>query len=174
MTTKLRNLAVECRREEESCLFTSTSLFIWLRCLRVLRVLFAVVPVTLGSLASWNLLTASPDATVKTFAAICSFLAGLLPTLYLALKLDGHVEDTAQLAAEFKNLQDRFRAAALVTAKKSFDALETEHRYLMERLEEARKKSITPPECCFLLARRKINKGHYTFDVELTGAEENG
>ena len=44
-----------------------------------------------------------------------------------------------------------------------------EHRSeLMDRMDEARAFSITPPERCFEAARKKIGAGHYDFDADNT------
>src|SRR5438045_3265633 len=138
MTSKNAELALECKRQQESCLFTSTALFIWLRHMRILRVLFLIVPLILGSLAGWQLLKQSHLESAKLITSICAFLAGLLPTIYAALKLDDHLAECQHLAGEFKNLQDRFRQAALISSRKSFAEFELDVRPLIERLEKAR------------------------------------
>ena len=88
MASKQKELALECKRQYESCLYTSTSLFIWLRCLRMLRIAFVVLPLTLGSIGTWKLLTTSNLESAKILVSVCSFVAGLLPALYAALKFD--------------------------------------------------------------------------------------
>lgn len=160
-------LAKECMRRSESCLYTSTSFFIWLRVLRNCRVAFAAIPLILGSLASWNLLTNVQDADL--FIALCSFFAGLLPSIYLALKLDERLEESKTLAGEFKNLQDAYRQAALVSRYKEFAEFESEVAALNQRLEQARSESLTPPEWCFQCARWKIKAGDYSFDLDAEG-----
>ena len=166
MPSKSAELALECKRLSESCLYSSTSLFIWLRCARYIKVIFIVAPLVLGSLASWKLLTGFDLANVKIFTAVAAFLAGLLPSIYSALKFDDHLDESKHLAAEFKNLQDRFRQAALVSSRKPFAEFETDVQVLMDRLEQARATSFTAPEWCFKLAQRKIKKGDYDFDVD--------
>src|SRR3954447_10188909 len=102
-------LANECKRiANNTCLYTSTSLFIWLKCLRVLRIFFLVTPAVLGSVASWKLLTGLHSETAQLLVASMAFVAGLLPATYSILKLDDHLVTCAHLAGEFKNLQDRF------------------------------------------------------------------
>src|SRR6478735_1302393 len=149
MSDKLDQLVKECERQSESCLYTSTSFFIWLRVLRTLRVIFIVAPLVLGSLASGKLLLAVDPEGAKAFAATCAFLAGLLPSVYAALKYEERLKECVILSAEFKNLQDRFRQAALVAAHKPFVDFEKEFTLLMKRLEEARRSSFTAPEWCF-------------------------
>ncbi len=108
------------------------------------------------------------DATnTKVISAAAAFLAGLLPSIYSALKLDDKLRECTNAAAEFKNLQDRFRQAALVAAHKPFAEFETQFCALMDRFEAARKPSITPPERIFRAAQAKVKSGDYTFDVDL-------
>src|SRR5689334_14887780 len=104
---KREQLIQECKRQTESCLYTSTALFIWLRTLRLLKVIFIVLPLVLGSVASGKLLLTADPENAKAFSAICAFLAGLLPSVYAALKYDDRLKECSALAAEFKNLQDR-------------------------------------------------------------------
>lgn len=181
METKSEQLVHECRRQAEGCLYTSTSLFIWLRVLRFLKVIFIVAPLVLGSLASGKLLLTVNVENAKAFSAVCAFIAGLLPSIYAALKFDDRLKECAVLAAEFKNLQDRFRQATFVVAKRTFPEFETHFNELMSRLEVARKPSFTAPEWCFRRAQKKIKEGHYDFDVDIsksavakTGVEEKG
>jgi hypothetical protein len=53
---RTQHLIDECKRQEESCLYTSTTLFEWLKALRKWRIVFVVGPVVLGGLATWPLL----------------------------------------------------------------------------------------------------------------------
>jgi hypothetical protein len=121
----------------------------------------------LGSLASWRLLTESNVAGTKVFSAVCAFIAGLLPAIYSALKLDDHLDAATHLASEFKNLQDRFRQVALVSSRKPFAEFEADVKSLFERLEQARAASFTAPEWCFRRAQKKIKKGDYDFDIDM-------
>lgn len=163
---KAIELVQECKRLSENCLYSSTSLLIWVRVLRIVKLIFIGVPLALGSLASWSLLTTSELESVKIFVAVCSFLAGLLPTVYSAFKFDEHLEQCRHTAGEFKNLQDRFRQAALVSSQKPFAEFEEDVAPLIERLERARGTSITAPEWCFKSAQRKVQSGDYSFDVD--------
>jgi hypothetical protein len=171
MASKNAALALECKRQSESCLYTSTSLFIWLRFLRVLKTVFIVVPLVLGAVAGWQVLEHVDSPRIKIFTSIAAFLAGLLPTVYSALKFDDHLEQCKQLTAEFKNLRDRFRQAALVSALKPFAEFEKDVEPLLQRLEQARSFSYTAPEWCFTRAQEKIHKGDYDFDVDLEQLE---
>lgn len=156
----------ECRDQSRNCTYTSTTLFIWLRFLRTVRVVFTVVPLILGSLASWKLLTQSDADSVKVLVAGLAFLAGVLPTVYRALKLDRHLTQCAELAAEFKNLQDAFRQCANIYSLKPLPEFEAEFRRVMKRLEKARQPSYTAPEWCFKRAQRKVQSGDYDPDPQ--------
>jgi hypothetical protein len=171
MASKNTALAIECMRLSESCLYTSTSFFIWLWFLRCLRVIFVVTPVVLGSFGGWQLLTEAQAERIRTLAALASFLAGIFPAVYAALKYDDRLARVSLLAGEFKNLQDRFRQAARVSALKTFLAFEQDVAPLVKRLEAARSDSVTPPEWCFRAAQKKIKKGDYDFDVDAKAIE---
>src|ERR1700722_1461337 len=106
MASKQKQLALECKRQVDNCLYTSTSLFIWLRWLRAFDIVLVIVPLILGSLAGWEMLTTSDFPSVKVLASICAFLAGLIPVVYAALKFDDRLETCKKLAGNFKNLQD--------------------------------------------------------------------
>ena len=124
------------------------------------------------SVAGWQLLKESPAPSARLLISISAFLAGLLPTIYAALKFDDHLEGCKHLAGEFKNLQDRFRQAALVSSKKPFSDFEKDFQPLAARLDEARVGSYTAPEWCFASAQKKIRKGDYAFDIDLKSIEE--
>lgn len=156
-------LIAECRRQEESCLYTSTSLYIWLRRSRLWQRVFIIAPIILGSLATWSVID-QPET--KWLAGTCALLAGFFPAIYEALKLDVHMDEIARHAAVFKNLQDRFRQLALVTALGSFDDFQAGFEQLMKQMEQARTSSLTPPERCFKKAQGKIQSGHYSFAVD--------
>src|SRR2546428_2139940 len=83
MDERTQNLIVECKRQEESCLHTSTTLFEWLKSLRCWRVFFVVVPIILGAVATWPLLR--QEADYKWLTGACALLAGLAPAVYKAL-----------------------------------------------------------------------------------------
>jgi hypothetical protein len=90
----------------------------------------------------------------------------VLPPTYHALKIDAAINAYTSLAAEFTNLRDRFRQAALVSSRKPFPEFEADSKTLFERLEKARGHMLTPPEWCFRLARRKHKDGHYHHDYD--------
>ena len=163
---RARALVTECRRQEESCLYTSTTLYVWLRRARLIRRVFVVAPLILGALATWSVLDQPTNDWLRWLTATCALLAGLLPAVYEALKLDTHIEEISGQAALFKNLQDRFRHAATVISMGPYDEFGAAFAGLMERMDAARSTSVTAPERCFKVARRKIVGGHYEFDTD--------
>ena len=166
MASATAQLVDECRRQSESCLYTSTSMFIWLRWLRWFRVAFVIFNAMCGGLAGWTVLKAASDPDARLWCASFALLAGVLPAVYSALKAEEGLAQCAMLAGEFKNLQDRFRQAALIGSKKPFAEFEREFRRLMERMERARRHSYTAPEWCFRSAQKKIKTGDFTFDAD--------
>jgi hypothetical protein len=169
MDDRADNLVAECKRQEESCLYTSTTLFEWLKCMRVVKVIFVVTPIVLGGVAAWPLL-ASQDA-YKWLTGVCALLAGLAPAVYKALDFDVSLHLIARQANVFKTLQDRFRQARTVTALGPFEEFKKEFDRLMARMDDARASSLTAPEPYFRKAQAKIEAGHYDFAVDAKTAE---
>jgi hypothetical protein len=164
MDERTVQLIAECHRQKDSCLYTSTSLFLWLKSIRFWNRFFIVAPIILGGFAAWSVLKDSPD--MAWIAAACAFLAGIFPAVYKALELDVHVAVLSKHAAEFKILQDRFRQAALVAAEGLYEDFKKEFDALMERMDVARTSSLTPPERYFKKAQEKIKSGDYDFSVD--------
>lgn len=171
MTIASKQLAIEAKRMSESCLYTSTTMFIWLRILRAIKVVSVVLPLALGSIAGWSLLTTSELPEAKVALAVVSFLAGLFPTIFSALKLDSSIVRAQELASEFKILQHRFRQSASVMVHRSFEDFKNDYEPLMNRFEKASKPSYTAPEFCFWLAQRKVQSGDYEFDLDLNSGD---
>ena len=95
MEERTQNLIDECRRMEESCLYTSTTLFEWLKSLRRWKLFFVVIPIVLGGVATWPLL-AKQDG-YKWVTGICALLAGMAPAIYKALDFDVNLNSVAQV-----------------------------------------------------------------------------
>jgi hypothetical protein len=172
MSQKTDELVQECRRLSESCLYTSTAFFIWLLKLRWWRGFFIAAPLVLGGFATGRLLFWADSDKARIISAVAAFAAGLLPSIYSALKLDDKLRECTNAASEFKNLQDRFRQAAQVAAHKPVSEFEKQFDDLMTRLETARKPSITPPERIFKAAQKKVKGGDYTFDVDIAAKQQ--
>lgn len=165
MDERTQNLIEECRRQEESGFYTSTSLYEWLKSLRRWRVAFIGLPIILGGVAAWPPLAKQPDGQWLT--GICALLAGIMPAVYKALDFDVNLTMLAKHAGEFKSLQDRFRQAWRVTALGDFDDFKVEFDALMQRMDDARAASLTPPESFFKKAQQKQKAGDYDFAVDI-------
>lgn len=159
-------IAEEARRQEESCLYTSTSLYLWLRQVRRQKQIFVIAPIILGAAAGFS---AIKEYVPAVGIAFMTLLAGLFPALADALKIQTSVDEIAASAASFKALQDRFRRLATITVLSDLDAAEETLSELMDRMDVARSNSITPPERYFTAAQAKIKSGDYDFSVDLDG-----
>lgn len=167
--TEQRRTAIiaECRRQEESCLFTSTTLYIWLRKVRLQKRIFVVAPIIIGGVAGLSVLQSVLEPWI---VAVLAFIASLFPALADALKIQTSVEEIAKSAGDFKSLQDRFRRVATITALSEVDGAEAALSELMDRMDVVRSTSITPPEWAFEMARKKIEAGDYSFAVDQSTA----
>ena len=79
MDERTENLINECKRQEESCLYTSAAFFEWLKSMRLWKRVFVVTPIILGALATWPLFSEEPE--FKWFTGACALLAGLTPAI---------------------------------------------------------------------------------------------
>jgi hypothetical protein len=167
MADRKQEIIEECMRQSESCLYTSTSLFLWLRSIRLWNRVWVVVPIILGGIAGFSVLK---ETTPPWVAAALTLIAGFFPAIYDALKLKGHADEVAKYAAQFKVLQDRFRQAAKITASGDLGHLEAEFATLMDRMDAARAASLTAPQKFFDAAQKQVKSGNYTFTVDEPGA----
>ena len=163
MTSKATKIAEEARRQEESCLYTSTILYLWLRQVRCQNTIFIVTPIILGALAGFSVLKdVFPDWVTATLA----LFASLFPALASGLNIQTSIDEIAANAAAFKSLQDRFRQLAEIVVSNGDKSAQAELRDLMDKMDIARANSITPPERYFEKARKKIEAGDYSFAVD--------
>jgi hypothetical protein len=88
--TRTQNLIDECKRQEESCLYTSTALFEWLKHLRCWKLFFVVAPIVLAAVAA-----ALPNLSsgLGWLAAICALIAGIATAVYKARQPRPHIQD---------------------------------------------------------------------------------
>ena len=143
-------------------------LFAWLRQVRRQKQFLIAAPIVLGGLAGVTVLkNLWPDWIIAIFA----LSASLFPALADALKFETSVNEIARAAAEYKVLQDRFRITAYLTAKEDVDEARRVLGELMDRMDIVRSTSLTPPERYFKEAQKKINAGHYNFEVDGSDAE---
>jgi hypothetical protein len=80
-------LKEECLNQFQNCGYTALTFTIWLRFLRWVKLFSLFAPVVLGALATWNIVGESMPAA----AAVCAFLAVLIPPTFQAAKLDARV-----------------------------------------------------------------------------------
>ncbi|MEW9580683.1 hypothetical protein [Paraburkholderia sp. DGU8] len=164
MDQQTQNMIDECKRQEESCLYTSASLFEWLKVLRFWRVIFVILPIGLGAVATAPLLAKQPG--FEWLTAMCALLAGIFPAIYKGLDLDVSLQSIADNAHAFKVLQDRFRQAWRVAALGPSGEFHDQFKDLTDRMDAARSISLTAPERYFLKAKAKIEAGHYRFEAD--------
>lgn len=157
---EVEQIKIECERQEENCLYTSTTFFLWLRVARCWKVFFIVAPIILGAVAGWSVLETT-DGNWKVIASGLALLAGIFPAVYEALNLNMQIDTISSDAAKFKNLQDRFRQMANIKCVSPDDTLSDSFEGLISELENARSSSLTPPEKYFKRAQVKIGGGHY-------------
>jgi hypothetical protein len=162
MDSRAEQVVEEAKRQEESCLYTSTALYSWQKEVRVFRVAFIVVPIICGSFASARIFIRDPSYDWPI--AIAALVAGLFPAVFKALDLDVSLKTIADSANRFKTLQDRFRQVSLIGATRTTEELEEEFNALMQRMDDARASNPTIPERHFIKAQAKIKKGDYKFD----------
>lgn len=165
MDERTQNLIAECQRQQESCLYMSTTLFEWLKSLRLWRMVFVVTPIVIGGIATWPILANKPELELLT--GVCALLTGMIPAVYKALDFDVSLDVLAKHAHQFKTLQDRFRQAWRVTALGEFDKFKAEFDDLMNRMDSARASSLTAPGRFFKKAQKKIKTGDYDFAADL-------
>ena len=157
-------LVAECKRQSTNCLYTSTSLFIWLRLLRGVRVVFVVVPLVFGGIVTWRVLSAQDTGWKVAATGLMALVAGVMPAVYAALRYDDYLAEAKRLGGEFKNLQDRFAQLAMIAPGLDESDFRVRFESLMDRLESARAPSITAPEWCFRRAQAKVKSGDYSPD----------
>ena len=163
---RIAPLIAECNRQEESCRYTSASLFIWHKASRNWRSCFLVAPIIIGGAASSQVLTKFGAEWGAVVAALLALLAGFFPSIYVALDMDMRYAEIARAANEFTNLRDRFRQAARIKSRGGYDEFQAEFEALMDRMDAARSAAPPTPRWCFEKARKEIKKGRYTFDAD--------
>lgn len=166
MDERVTEIVTECKRQEESCLYTSAGLYIWQKHSQLWKNVFIISPIILGGIASSQLVTNAPFTWKTYVAAGLALLAGFFPAIYESLGMDMKVREIGASASEFTNLRDRFRQFAAFRSKSEFDEVFPAFEQLMDRLDAARSASPPLPEWCFEKARKKIEKGDYSFKAD--------
>jgi hypothetical protein len=162
-------LAKECEWQYDNCRYSAATFHIWLRWQRGIQRAFIVLPILFSAVATWTLLDQTNPVN-KWITGGCALMAGILPAIYEALKLDVHLDDIASAAGEFTILRDRFRQLQTVTALGPFETFKAEFDAAMTRLDEVRRRSLTPPESYFRAGQKKVKAGHYDADNRTSGS----
>lgn len=155
-------LVKECEEQSRNSLYTSTSFFIWLRCLKAFRAIIWVLAVVCASAAASTAI--SEKEGLAAIVAGLALLGVILPAAIKALKLDDTIAEYELVAASFKKSEGDLRRAAKVWSYKEFAEFEAISRSTFADLDEARKHSLTPPEWCFQAAQKKVQSGDYDPD----------
>ena len=166
MNNQINEMVKECKREEENCLYTSTTLYYYLKSLRFQKNCFIIIPIFLGGFSGIKILTESNFQFYKYIIAVCSLLAGILPTIYSSLKLDAKIEFIDNIAGQYKVLQSKFRRLHNIYSKS--DSFDLDFSNTIKELENIKLKSITPPDKFFKKAQKKIKIGDYDFKADIT------
>lgn len=178
MDNQTSNLVDECKRQEQSCLYTSTSLYELAKSRGRWRTLFVLAPILLGGIGGIATLLQKEtfptewQKIVQIGASICALLAGMATAIYKALNLDVDLDVVRAHAQQFKALQDRFRQAWRVTALGPFPEFKKSFDDLMTQMDAARATAPTAPERYFAIAQKKIQSGHYEFSVDTKGEQK--
>src|ERR1035437_2834155 len=104
MDVATQALVDECKRQDESCLYTSTALFEWLKSLRLWRKILIKTPIILSAIAA--------SALVKHYewiAGSTTLLTDSYPAILRALELNKDLATIEKQKNKYKILQDRFR-----------------------------------------------------------------
>lgn len=168
MTKKrVKELVIECLRQEESCNYTSAGLYIWQKRATSWKNIFVVAPIVLGGVASSQILTSGDESHwTDLLAAGLALLAGFFPAIFEALGMDMRAKEIGASASEFTNLRDRFRQLANFGADMEFEDLNPQFEQLMDRMDAARAAAPPLPEKFFNLGRMKIEAGDYKFAAD--------
>ena len=161
MDLTIQALVDECKRQEESCLYTSTALFEWLKALRRWRIMLITTPIILSAVAA--------SAMVKHYEWIvgsAALLAGIFPAVLRALDLDKDLAAIARQASQYKILQDRFRQSWRVCALGDSEDFKRDFKANMKMMDDLRLASPAVPDRFFAKAQQKIAKGHYDFAAD--------
>jgi len=168
LEARRREIVREALRQSESCLWTSTMLFMWLRRVRWQHKIITLAPIVLTAIAGFSYLK---EWLPAWGVALMAFLSTLIPSITEALDIQTHVEELKRVSGDYKALQDRFRRLARITALGNVDKAEADLTELMDRMDAVRSSSITPPERYLKKARKKIEGGDYDFAVDLPTGE---
>ncbi len=164
MDERTQSLIEECKRQEESCLYTSTALFEWLKYLRAWKIIFVITPIIFAGIATGTPANLRPG--FEWLIGGCTLIAGIATAVYKALGLDVNLDAVSKNAYQFKVLQDRFRQAWRVIALGDCGEFKKEFDDRMGQMDALRSASLPAPERFFKKAQEKIHSGDYDFGVD--------
>lgn len=157
-------IQAEAMRQQESCLYTSTMIYMWLKPVAWQHKAVILVPIILTALAGFGYVK---DVLPAWAVALMGFVSTLVPSIAKALDIETHVGELKRVAGEYKSLQDRFRQLARIGINGDLDEAEAKLNALMDRLDATRSVSLTPSESYFKKAQAKIKAGDYDFSVDM-------
>lgn len=164
MNEKNKEIISECQREEENCLYTSTTLYYWLKDLIFMKGCFIVLPIIFGGFAGMKVLGGSDLSGSKYVIAIATMLSGILPSIYSGLQLDSTIKEVKTYASKYKILQGEFRRLQKIySSDLEFEKL---FRKAVSELNDVKAASLVPADKFFKKAQKKIKKGNYSFDLD--------
>lgn len=164
-------LIAECERQSENCLYTGTSLYIWLKWARFWRGIFLIFPILLSGFATSQIFGQYLGTTGAFLAACAGLLAGFFPAIYVSLNMDMKVMELAKSATEYTNLRDRFRQLAKIKSNSDLASFNTAFEIQMDRMDGVRASSPPVPDWCFKRAQEKVKKGDYSYDRDASLVE---
>lgn len=144
-----------------NALWNYVTLIIVLRRMKLIRGTFSFLPVFFGSLSSWQLLKEIKSTEANMLAAFCALLAGLIPLLYLASRVDDNIFNYTRLSGRYRVLEAKikdylFRFEGISAASK-----ESLYQDILAEHLEIKRESHTAPRWAFQTAERLIERGDY-------------
>ncbi|MDZ4691779.1 hypothetical protein [Terricaulis sp.] len=162
--TVRNEVVAECQRQEDNALYTAVTLLLWLREIRLLKRAYLLAQLIFAAAAAYFAVDGNALA-----AGISGSIAGVAPSVWDALKFDGHEDQVRHYASEFTRLRDRFRQVRLIDDAKGIERLEASFQSAMRQMDRARSGAVTPPERLFRAAQKKIKTGDYSHDIAAPG-----
>lgn len=163
---RVNEIKSECYRQYESCVYTASNMYIWMKWAQAGRAAFIIIPIIIGGLASSQVLINWFSDDHHVVASFLALVAGFFPAIYVSLGLDMRINEIKRSAAEFTSLRDRFRQAEKITSLKSVEEFEAEFQALMDRMDAIRASAPPAPEWCFRETQKKVKRGDYTSAID--------
>ena len=104
------------------------------------------------------------NGIIKYLIALSAFIAGVLPSIFSALKIEAKIEALDNAASKYKIMQGRFRRLRTISLYNN--TFQEEFNKAIEDIEELKSVGLTAPERYFIKAQKKIKKGDYSYTVD--------